>query len=138
MHVPLAPCPVLTYTKATHMLHYSLQRKRAGMSKPVKDFFISYTSVDRLWAEWIAWCLEQAGYSIIIQAWDFAVGSNFVYEMDQALKEAQRVVAVLSPAYINSEYGFTEWAEAFRRDPQGKERRLLPVRVQPCEIAGLL
>ena len=32
------------------------------------DFFISYISVDRAWAEWIAWALEEAGYSTIIQA----------------------------------------------------------------------
>jgi len=31
-----------------------------------KDFFISYTGADRQWAEWIAWHLEQAGYSTII------------------------------------------------------------------------
>src|SRR5450755_410238 len=103
-----------------------------------KDFFISYTSTDKQWAEWIAWCLEQQGYSIIIQAWDFPAGSNFVYEMDQALKRARRVVAILSPTYLASEYAFSEWAEAFRHDPQGKQHLLLPVRVQPCGIEGLL
>jgi hypothetical protein len=35
------------------------------------DFFVSYTSTDRVWAEWIAWQLEQAGYQVIVQAWDF-------------------------------------------------------------------
>jgi len=92
------------------------------MSKPVKDFFISYTGADCRWAEWIAWCLEQDGYTVIIQAWDFPAGSNFVYEMDNALKEAERVVAELSPAYLTSKYALTEWAGAFRSDPQGKER----------------
>jgi len=29
----------------------------------VKDFFISYTSADRHWAEWIAWQLEANDYS---------------------------------------------------------------------------
>jgi TIR domain len=33
-----------------------------------KDFFISYNSADARWAEWIAWTLEQAGYSTILQA----------------------------------------------------------------------
>ena len=108
------------------------------MSTQGKDFFISYTGADRRWAEWIAWCLEQDGYTVIIQAWDFPAGSNFVYEMDKALKEAQRVVAVLSPAYLTSEYAFTEWAVAFRGDPQGKERLLLPVRVEECQVEGLL
>jgi hypothetical protein len=36
-----------------------------------RDFFISYTSADRAWVEWIAWELEAAGYRTLIQAWDF-------------------------------------------------------------------
>ena len=28
------------------------------------DFFITYTSADRAWAEWIAWQLKSAGYRI--------------------------------------------------------------------------
>jgi TIR domain len=31
-------------------------------------FFISYNKTDRAWAEWIAWQLEEAGYTTIIQA----------------------------------------------------------------------
>jgi hypothetical protein len=36
-----------------------------------RDFFISYTALNRPWAEWIAVQLEQAGYSTVLQAWDF-------------------------------------------------------------------
>ena len=42
------------------------------------DFFISYASADRAWAEWIAYELERAGYSVVIQAWDFKPGIDFV------------------------------------------------------------
>ena len=31
------------------------------------DFFISHNRVDRLWAEWIAWQLETAGYEVILE-----------------------------------------------------------------------
>ncbi len=37
----------------------------------MKDFFISYTAKDRQWAEWVAWQLESAKFSTVIQAWDF-------------------------------------------------------------------
>jgi hypothetical protein len=42
----------------------------------MKDFSISYTKADQAWAAWIAWTLEAAGYSTVIQAWDFLPGSN--------------------------------------------------------------
>ena len=66
------------------------------MTVPVKDFFISYTKPDKAWAEWIAWELEAAGYSTIIQEWDFKAGGNFVVEMDNATKQSDRTIAVLS------------------------------------------
>jgi len=103
-----------------------------GRPKEHKDFFISYTSADRQWAEWIALELEKAGYQTIIQAWDFRPGSNFLAEMDEAAKVADRTIAVVSPKYFESDYTFVEWAAALRGDPKGKQRKLLPIRVEPC------
>jgi len=102
------------------------------------DFFISYTGKDSRWAQWIAMQLEEAGYHTIIQAWDFRPGSNFVGEMDEAARRAERVLPVLSAAYLASDYAFSEWATAFRRDPKGKQGRVLPVRIEHCEVEGLL
>lgn len=104
----------------------------------MKDFFVSYNSADRQWAEWVAWHLEEAGYTAIVQAWDFAAGSNFVLEMHKAAQEAERTVAVSSPDYLKALYTQPEWAAAFVHDPTGKQRKLLPVRVRECELKGLL
>ena len=108
----------------------------AAVPDPV-DFFVSYTSADRPWAEWIAWELEQAGHSVIVQAWDMQPGSNFVLEMDNATRAAERTMAVLSPAFLESRYCRAEWAAAFREDPEGEQRKLVPVRVRDCEPDGL-
>jgi tetratricopeptide (TPR) repeat protein len=102
------------------------------------DFFMSYTGKDSRWAQWIAMQLEEAGYHTIIQAWDFRPGSNFVAEMDEAEKRAERVLPVLSAAYLASDFAFAEWATAFRRDPRGKQGRVLPVRIERCEVEGQL
>jgi HEAT repeat protein len=103
-----------------------------------KDFFISYNHRDSAWAEWIAWQLEHAGYGTIIQSWDFKVGSNFVVQMDKALREAQRLIAVLSPSYFDSDFTPPEWTAMFVKDPTGAERKLIPVRVEELDPGGLL
>jgi phage replication-related protein YjqB (UPF0714/DUF867 family) len=54
-----------------------------------KDFFISYTGADRAWAEWIADTLERAGYSTVLQEWDFRPGENFIHRMNQVLGESR-------------------------------------------------
>jgi hypothetical protein len=104
----------------------------------VKDFFISYNSADQQWAEWIAWTLEEAGYEVKIQAWDFRPGSNFVLEMQTAAKEAERTIAVLSPDYLDTRYPQPEWAAAFAKDPTGEKGILVPIRVRTCNLEGLV
>ena len=103
-----------------------------------KHFFVSYNRHDKQWAEWIAWILEEAGYSVIIQAWDFRPGSNFVLEMQSATVQAEKTIAVLSNNYLNALYTHPEWAAAFAQDPTGQKRTLIPIRVAECENSGLL
>jgi TIR domain len=101
------------------------------------DFFVSYTSADRAWAEWVAWQLEQAGYRVIVQAWDFEPGDNFVDPMKDALEQADRTLALVSAAYLASPYCRDEWTGAFLHDDDG-HNRLLQVRVEDCELPRLL
>ncbi|WP_322768994.1 toll/interleukin-1 receptor domain-containing protein, partial [Frankia sp. Cr1] len=102
------------------------------------DFFISYTAVDRRWAEWVAWQLEDAGYRVLIQAWDFVPGSDWMFGMDQGVRHARRMVALLSAAYLRSVYGGQEWRAVRAEDPEGFARKLLPVRLEDCDRPGLL
>ncbi|MBY5533622.1 toll/interleukin-1 receptor domain-containing protein [Rhizobium leguminosarum] len=101
------------------------------------DFFISYNATDRTWAEWIAYVIEDAGYTVLIQEWDFRPGMNFVLKMQEAAA-SDRTVLVLSPDYLRSEFAAPEWAAAFRDDPQGMKQKLLPVIVRECNPPGLL
>jgi hypothetical protein len=103
-----------------------------------KDFFISYNKADCSWAEWIAWQVEEAGYAVVVQAWDFLAGSNFVLEMQKAALQAERTIAVLSPDYLSALYTQPEWAAAFIQDPTGTDGKLIPVRVRRCQPQGML
>jgi hypothetical protein len=103
-----------------------------------KDLFISYTEADRAWAEWIAWQLEAAGHSVVLQVWDFGPGSNFVLEMHRAATDAQRTLLVVSESSLASPPVRAEWAARLRQDFAGEGRLLLPVRIEACDIEGLL
>jgi len=104
----------------------------------MRDFFISYNHRDHAWAKWIAWHLEKQGYQTYIQAWDFSPGSNFVVEMQKAAADSHCTIAVLSPNYLLSGFTAAEWAAAFAQDPTGEKRLLIPVRIAPCDLTGLL
>jgi TIR domain len=109
----------------------------AGAGGQQRDFFISYTSPDRAWAEWVAWQLEDEGWTTLLQAWDFRPGENFIERMRNALEECDRTIALLSQAYLASPYGTDEWTGAFLHDRE-REGRLLPVRVEDCKLHRLL
>lgn len=102
-----------------------------------KSFFISYNRADRDWAEWIAWQLEESGYTTTIQAWDFGSGSDFVVQMQKAAVECERTIGVLSPDSLNAPFVQREWAAAIAADPLGEQRKLVLARVRECNPEGL-
>ncbi|MCL2399666.1 MAG: tetratricopeptide repeat protein, partial [Defluviitaleaceae bacterium] len=103
-----------------------------------KDFFVSYNKADKQWAKWIAAVLEQDGYTTITQAWDFRPGGNFMREMQNALTNSERTIAVLSKNYLNSKYCQAEWEAALNKDVNSEKRLLIPVRIADVEPEGLL
>ncbi len=104
----------------------------------VPKVFISYNRADREWAEWIAAVIEGAGYAPFLQAWHILPGMNFGVEMHKAASETDFTIAVLSNAFLKSEFTLSEWIGAFVSDPTGRKRKLIPVRVAKCDPTGLL
>jgi len=105
-----------------------------------KHFFISYTNRtenDRQWAVWIANTLEQAGYSTILQAWDFNAGENFILNMHNALMNTERFLAVLSSKYFESLYCQAEWTSAFIKNIKSEKALFIPIRIEDVEPEGL-
>jgi hypothetical protein len=101
------------------------------------NFFISYTAVDRRWADWIASTLETAGYTTVLQAWDFRPGENFVQRIDEAMRDSERAIAIVSRDYYRSPYAVLEWTNAIARDPTGRQGVLIPIRVDDVILEGV-
>ncbi len=113
-------------------------RERVGRA----DFFISHAGSDRAWAEWVAWQLTEAGYTVELDVWDWAPGRNFVTAISDALASSDRVVALWSAEYFaRSRYTTEEWASALLNVPGIGESRLVPLRVEDipaAEVPGIL
>jgi hypothetical protein len=102
------------------------------------DFFVSHAGADRPWAEWVAWQLTEAGYTVELDVWDWAAGQNFVTRMSEALDRADRVVALFSAAYFDrSRYTTEEWRAALLHLPDADGGRLVPLRVEYVAAAQM-
>ncbi len=102
-----------------------------------QKLFISRAGADAPFAAEIGRILEDAGYDIILQQWDFG-NRNFMERMHTALADGSRVVALLSPEYLCSDHCQAEWQNALAGDPLNKASRLVVLRVVECAPVGLL
>ncbi|HVU67392.1 MAG TPA: TIR domain-containing protein, partial [Ktedonobacteraceae bacterium] len=103
-----------------------------------RHFFISAATGDQPWAGWIGQQLEDAGYTVFVEAWDIRPGHHLALSLNDALTTSERVLLVCSSRTPQADLLQPQWASAFRGDPTGAGRRLIPVRVEDCSLIGLL
>ena len=96
---------------------------------PPADIYLSYVAEDRMWADWIAAVLLQAGFRVRRQAAGAPAGSNARDEAARAAGAASRTLAVVSAAYLRSPQAIGVREAMATADPAGITRRLIPVRV---------
>jgi serine/threonine protein kinase len=96
----------------------------------LKDFFIIYNRVDRSWAKWVAWELEDAGYSTILPPWSFRPDSDFEMEMRKATAKANRTIVILSPDYLKALGAQSASVSQFRKEVINWQNKLLPICVR--------
>ena len=97
------------------------------------DIFVSYTSKDREWAFWIGRELESLGHRPHIHEWEIQAGEDVAAWIENHLEQADRMLCVVSAAYLNHNYSgwerhCAEWAAASTR-----RNFMLPVFVEDCE-----
>src|SRR3954452_7663607 len=109
---------------------------RVGVSGRGTDFFISHAGRDTGWAEWLAWQLQQAGWAVELDVWDWSPGEDFVARMQVALQSADRLLAVCSQAYFASAFGGAELRAAFVSQAKA-EGRIVPVLIEPITLPPL-
>lgn len=102
-----------------------------------RDFFISHSSTDEQWAEWIATQLERAGYTVELDVWEWGPGTNFIFAIENALRRADRVIAVYSPSYFTRPFSQAEHQAVTSSAFREHSSRVVPILVADCEIPEL-
>jgi hypothetical protein len=84
----------------------------------------------------LGWQLQEIGYTVELDVWDWVPGEDFVARMAAALESADRLVAVCTEAYFASAFGGAELRAAFAGRPAGVGR-IVPVLVEPVALPPL-
>lgn len=99
------------------------------------DVFISYRQQepDRSWVrKMLQPRLEGQGLRVCIDHRDFRLGAPLVLEMARAVEQSRYTLAVLSPAYLTSNFTELENVLAEHLGLETSQRRLLAVMREPC------
>ena len=117
-------------------------RRVDAVSQILPEFFISRAGAhpaDVAMAAKVGATIEANGHQgrVVLQQWDFA-NRNFMERMDAALASGGRVIAILTPQYLASDYCAAEWMHALDGDPLNRKGRLIVLRTAECDPKGLL
>lgn len=113
--------------------------KKAGKSSAVHSLkktdtcFISYSSMDQAFADRLHADLQAKGVRCWFAPHDIAGGKKIHEQIDEAIRFHERLLLILSPASIVSEWVKTEIAKARRRELREQRRVLFPVRLVEFE-----
>lgn len=102
------------------------ERSRQGTTH---DVFISYASINRMWAEWVAAELEDGGRSTRLHAIDQTSGAATLDEMRQLAASADRVVVLLSRHYTAVPNAVEFWKSVASPTAGGQGRRMVAIRI---------
>ena len=104
------------------------------------EIFVSYTSDDKGWADWIGLELEKLGHEARLFDWEVSGGGNVAKWMVDRHDEADHVLCVVSPSYLDKTKRYSEWEGlgAMLAAVNGRKNFVLPVFVESCEAPTLL
>ncbi len=101
------------------------------------DVFISYSHRDQDWvAGWLVPQLKNAGLKVCIDRESFEPGAPLPTEMERAVLQSHKTIAILTREYIEGGSGWTDFENILVQtlDPAARQRRLIPLFLAQCEL----
>lgn len=93
------------------------------------QIFMSYSRVDKAFAQRLTNDLKTAGYEVWLDVQNIPHGSNWDLEVQNGLQESDVILVLLSPAASASDNVKDEWHYFIE-----KKRRIIPLMIQPNEV----
>ncbi|MBM4257780.1 MAG: toll/interleukin-1 receptor domain-containing protein [Deltaproteobacteria bacterium] len=102
------------------------------------DVFLSYTEANKALARQLYERLRNQLCKVFFAEETMPPGANIPLGVMEALQESRKVAIIMTPTYFAKTWPRAEFATILSRDPENKERRLVPLLFETCEIPDLI
>jgi TIR domain len=102
------------------------------------DLFVSYTSEDKEKAFWIGREIQTLGHRPRIHDWEIPPGGDIVQWMERNIEYSDRVLCVVSHAYLAAPYSSWERKAASWASVSGRENFVIPIFIENCQPPVLM
>ena len=112
--------------------------KSEGNDYPA-DVFISYSHRDIEWVEMFSKRLskERIGdrlINIIRDEYSFVPGKSLIASIERGVREAHKLICILSPDFVESDWTNLEYNMKMLDDPSGRKGLILPIFYRECDV----
>ena len=102
------------------------------------DVFLSHSSKDKVVVRELAAKLKADGVRVWFDEWEIQFGDSILSKIEQGLEESRILILAMSANAFGSDWVSLERGTAMFRDPQNKQRRFIPLRLDDSEIKDTL
>jgi nucleoside phosphorylase len=102
------------------------------------DVFVSHSSDDKPTIRPIVEAMRQRGLRVWFDEDSIGWGQSIWRAIDEGIAHSRVMLVCLSSAYLKSEWTQSEIAATQYRDPGNRDRSILPLMLEPCDIPTLL
>lgn len=102
------------------------------------ELFLSYSSIDRIYAEKLAQDLSSWGITVWWDAWEIKVGDSLTQKIQEGLSSSSWLAVILTPDSVKSAWVQRELSSALIKEIHTKGVVVLPLLFRDCEIPPFL
>lgn len=110
--------------------------KRLG--RPTAHVFVCHASEDKPTARLLAVRLKEIGSDVWFDEWEIQIGDSIVQKINEALGQVSHLVVLLSQHSVEKPWVKREMSAALMQQLSQNEIRLLPVRLDDCEVPPII
>lgn len=100
--------------------------------------FISHSHQDNKYTDLISDALKKAGHEVWVDSLNLKLGDNFISKINDALKESDAFIIIVSENSIRSEYVSKEISTIALREISDKKTRIIPVLIDKSTVPQYL